>query len=36
VNQEKCFGCGVCRHACDTNALFLVPRAERPAFAGRY
>ena len=36
VNQEKCFGCGVCRHACDTHALFLVPRAERAAVAGRY
>ena len=36
VNQEKCFGCGVCRHACDTRALFLVPRASRAAVAGRY
>ena len=33
IDQEKCFGCGVCRHACDTAALFLAPRSERPALA---
>jgi Pyruvate/2-oxoacid:ferredoxin oxidoreductase delta subunit len=36
VDGEKCFGCGVCRHVCDTGALSLVPRAEVPALAGRY
>jgi ferredoxin len=26
ISPEKCFGCGVCRAACPTNAIDLVPR----------
>ena len=33
---SSCYGCGVCRHACATGALFLVPRDDVPAFAGKY
>jgi ferredoxin len=36
VDKEKCFGCGVCRHICDTDALYLVPRDADPALKGRY
>jgi Pyruvate/2-oxoacid:ferredoxin oxidoreductase delta subunit len=36
VDKEACFGCGVCRHVCDTGALFLRPRDEVPALKGRY
>ena len=36
VRADRCFGCGVCRHSCDTEALFLVPRSEVPAMKGRY
>jgi Pyruvate/2-oxoacid:ferredoxin oxidoreductase delta subunit len=36
VDREKCFGCGVCRHVCDTGALFLLPRDNDPALKGRY
>jgi len=36
IDLERCYGCGVCRHACSTEALFLVPRDQVPAFAGKY
>ncbi len=36
IDQEKCYGCGVCRHVCPTDALFLVPRDQIPALAGKY
>ena len=36
VDQDKCYGCGVCRHVCPTSALFLVPRDQVPALAGKY
>jgi NAD-dependent dihydropyrimidine dehydrogenase PreA subunit len=36
VDHDRCYGCGVCRHACSTGALFLVPRDHFPAFAGKY
>jgi Pyruvate/2-oxoacid:ferredoxin oxidoreductase delta subunit len=36
VRADACFGCGVCRHFCDTQALFLAPRAEVAAVKGRY
>jgi ferredoxin len=26
IDSEKCFGCGVCRHACDHDAISLQPR----------
>lgn len=26
ISPEKCFGCGVCRAACPTNAIALLPR----------
>jgi ferredoxin len=34
VDLDKCYGCGVCRHACSTAALFLVSRDRYPALAG--
>lgn len=36
VDRSACYGCGVCRHACEHEALFLAPRAEVPAQRGRY
>jgi Pyruvate/2-oxoacid:ferredoxin oxidoreductase delta subunit len=36
VDRSACYGCGICRHACEHGALFLVPRAEVPALQGRY
>jgi Pyruvate/2-oxoacid:ferredoxin oxidoreductase delta subunit len=36
VDLERCFGCGVCRHVCPSGCLYLRPRAELPALAGRY
>lgn len=36
IDSEACYGCGVCRHVCATSALFLVPRDQIPALAGRY
>jgi ferredoxin len=26
IDRANCYGCGVCRHVCDTGALFLAPR----------
>jgi MinD superfamily P-loop ATPase len=28
IDQARCWGCGVCRAACTSNAISLVPRAE--------
>ena len=36
INYEKCFGCGVCRHACKNDALYLRPRNEFASFKGKY
>ncbi len=36
IDKNKCYGCGVCRHACSKNALYLVPRDEIPEMAGKY
>jgi ferredoxin len=36
VHLDDCYGCGVCRHVCPTDALFLVPRDLVPALAGKY
>ncbi|MHA1905543.1 MAG: 4Fe-4S binding protein [Candidatus Thorarchaeota archaeon] len=36
VDLNKCFGCGVCRHACNHDALNLVPRESVPGQAGKY
>jgi ferredoxin len=36
IDQDKCYGCGVCRHVCATDALFLVPRDDVAALAGKY
>ena len=31
IDRKNCYGCGVCRHVCDTGALFLAPRARTAA-----
>jgi len=36
IDYEKCFGCGVCRHACTHDALHLIPRDEFPGFENDY
>ena len=36
IDIEKCYGCGVCRHVCAKNALFLIPREEHPIANGKY
>lgn len=30
INQMQCWGCGVCRQACPTSAIRLIPREEIP------
>ncbi len=34
IDPSRCFGCGVCRAACPTDAIRLVPREEEPRAAG--
>jgi Pyruvate/2-oxoacid:ferredoxin oxidoreductase delta subunit len=34
LRQEDCWGCGVCRSACKSDSLRLVPRETVPAVAG--
>jgi ferredoxin len=34
IDRKSCYGCGVCRHVCDTGALFLKPRQETHAEGG--
>jgi ferredoxin len=34
VHPGKCFGCGVCRTACEQGAISLVPREQVPDAAG--
>ena len=36
VDHGKCYGCGVCRHACKQKALYLKPRDEFPGFERDY
>lgn len=36
IDIEKCFGCGVCRHVCSDDALFLLPRDTVPRTQGKY
>ncbi|MHA2008130.1 MAG: 4Fe-4S dicluster domain-containing protein [Promethearchaeota archaeon] len=36
IDYNKCFGCGVCRHACKHDALSLMPRQEFPGFNGHF
>ena len=33
IDPKRCYGCGVCRAACPTDAIGLVPRAEDPLAA---
>ncbi len=33
INPARCFGCGVCRTACPTDAISLVPKEEIPEIA---
>jgi ferredoxin len=34
IEPGRCFGCGVCRAACPSDAITLVPRETQPAAAG--
>lgn len=34
IDPTRCFGCGVCRAACPTDAIRIVPRTEHPTAAG--
>ena len=34
VDQQACYGCGVCRQACRQGAISLSPRSQVPAVAG--
>jgi ferredoxin len=34
IDPSRCFGCGVCRPVCPTNAIELLPREQDPAAAG--
>jgi len=36
VNLEACWGCGVCRHACERDALYLRGRDEAAETRGKY
>ncbi|HIH88831.1 TPA: 4Fe-4S binding protein, partial [Candidatus Bathyarchaeota archaeon] len=36
IDQNKCFGCGLCRDACHFDALGLIPRDEVPGLRGQY
>jgi NAD-dependent dihydropyrimidine dehydrogenase PreA subunit len=36
VNLDRCYGCGVCRHICTRDALFLYPRDIIPEVRGKY
>ncbi|MHA1909652.1 MAG: indolepyruvate ferredoxin oxidoreductase subunit alpha, partial [Candidatus Thorarchaeota archaeon] len=36
IDQSLCFGCGLCRDACEHDAVSLVPREEIPGLAGQY
>jgi len=33
IDPVRCFGCGVCREACPTEAIALLPRQESPVAA---
>jgi NAD-dependent dihydropyrimidine dehydrogenase PreA subunit len=33
IESTKCFGCGVCRTACNKNAITLIPREKKPEAA---
>jgi Pyruvate/2-oxoacid:ferredoxin oxidoreductase delta subunit len=33
IDPARCFGCGVCRAVCPTEAIALVPRQENPEAA---
>ncbi len=35
IDRAKCFGCGVCIHACKNEALYLRPRDEVPRYKER-
>jgi Pyruvate/2-oxoacid:ferredoxin oxidoreductase delta subunit len=34
IDPTRCFGCGVCRAACPTDAIRMVPRGDHPKAAG--
>lgn len=36
VNDLECYGCGICRAACNREAISLLPRASVPAAAGHW
>jgi Fe-S-cluster-containing hydrogenase component 2 len=36
LDISKCYGCGVCRHFCPDDALYLSPRDIIPEVCGKY
>ncbi len=36
IDQNKCFGCGLCRDTCNFDALGLIPRDDIPGLKGQY
>jgi NAD-dependent dihydropyrimidine dehydrogenase PreA subunit len=36
IDTDTCFGCGLCRDACEFDAISLIPRDEVPGLKGQY
>jgi NAD-dependent dihydropyrimidine dehydrogenase PreA subunit len=36
ADLDKCYGCGVCTHACKNEAIYLKPRKDVPGFEDKY